>query len=341
MDLFIADPQCKYAETQYNRRIEFAQHKRKFNVCSTETTRANAGSNVTPSQGDCIGNVPSITETHRTEAYLSRLYLLLKGVSIHLAEVLRQEQLSLLFEEDVASGVGIDQDAGGWPGARARRRFVSHISVETTGTAMRLGIFGGSFDPVHYGHLILAEQCREQCGLDAVWFLPAAAPPHKRDVELTSGQARVEMLELALAGHPQMSVSEIELERGGTSFTIETLRAIHGEDPSRELCFLIGADSLHDLHNWREPEGIAELATIAAVNRGDAPLPNVAALSEALPSSVLDRIEFVRMPGVDLSATDIRARIATGRSVRFMLPRAVEAYIESHGLYGSAGHTNE
>ena len=112
---------------------------------------------------------------------------------------------------------------------------------------MRLGVYGGSFDPIHWGHLLLAEQCREQCELDAVWFVPAGIPPHKQSSEITPGKARAEMVEFAIAGCPGMSVSDLELKRAGKSYTVDTLEALHAEDPSRELYFLIGADSLHDL----------------------------------------------------------------------------------------------
>ena len=109
---------------------------------------------------------------------------------------------------------------------------------------MRLGIFGGTFDPVHYGHLLLAECCREQCRLDAVWFLPAAVPPHKQDRELTPAAQRIEMLELAIAGNPAFSVCRYETDRGGVNYTVDTLAHFHEEDPSRELFFLLGADML-------------------------------------------------------------------------------------------------
>ena len=119
---------------------------------------------------------------------------------------------------------------------------------------MRLGIFGGSFDPVHYGHLLLAESCREQCRLDEVWFVPAAAPPHKRSRELTAGQHRIEMLRLAVGGHAAFQVSTLEIERGGLSYTVDTLAEIQQHQPAAELFLLMGADSLVDLPSWREPD---------------------------------------------------------------------------------------
>ncbi len=198
---------------------------------------------------------------------------------------------------------------------------------------MRLGLFGGTFDPVHYGHLLLAEQCREQCNLDAVWLIPSGSPPHKQSTGVNAGDVRAELLELATAGDPHCTVSRMELERSGTTFTVDTLQQLHDEDANRELFFLIGADSLTDLPGWREPERIAELATVVAVNRGDRPLPDRDALQLSLGEAVASRVQLVTMPGIDLSATDIRRRVREGKSIRYMVPRAVEMYIAEHGLY--------
>lgn len=198
---------------------------------------------------------------------------------------------------------------------------------------MRLGLLGGTFDPIHVGHLLLAEQCREQCQLDEVWFLPAGNPPHKLAAEFTPGKERAEMLSFAIAGHPQFSVSRIELERSGTTYTVDTLEQLRDEDPTRELFFLLGADSLDDLPNWREPQRIAELATLVVANRGDRPLPHIDELRDQLGGSIIAKLRFVEIPGIDLSARDIRRRVRENRSIRFMTPRAIEAYIAEHRLY--------
>jgi nicotinate-nucleotide adenylyltransferase len=205
---------------------------------------------------------------------------------------------------------------------------------------MRLGLLGGTFDPIHYGHLLLAERCREECGLDRVCFLPAGQPPHKAADGISPGQQRADMVEFAIAGHPQFQVNRMELAREGRSFTIDTLRAIHAEDASHELFFLIGADSLADLPGWREPAAIVELATIVAVNRGDRPLPDLDGLRRALGNAVTERIKLVTMPGIDLSSTEIRQRVREGKSIRFMTPRPCEVYIQEHGLY-KAGEFKE
>ena len=132
---------------------------------------------------------------------------------------------------------------------------------------MRLGLLGGSFDPVHYGHLLLAECCREQCRLDAVWFLPAAVPPHKQDRELTPAPQRIEMLELAIAGNPAFAVCRYEVDRGGVNYTVDTLSHLRDEDPGRELFFLLGADMLLDLPHWRSAAQVCELAVPVVVRR--------------------------------------------------------------------------
>ena len=200
---------------------------------------------------------------------------------------------------------------------------------------MRLGIFGGTFDPVHLGHLLLAETCLEQCALDEVWFVPALLPPHKQQHALTSASQRVEMLQLAVSGHRQLAVSTIELDRGGISYTWETLQGIHDAHPDCELFFLMGADSLHDLPHWREPQRICELALPIAVRRAGSAEINFNPLeSIAQPHQIaaMRRCQ-IEMPLIELSSTDLRQRIAAHQSVRFRLPRAVEKYIETQGLY--------
>ena|SRR5208283_2814101 len=203
---------------------------------------------------------------------------------------------------------------------------------------MRVGIFGGSFDPVHFGHLLLAECCREQGRLDAVWFLPAAVPPHKQQRELTLAASRIEMLELAIGGHPSFSVNRYETDRGGVNYTADTLAHFRDEDPASEFFFLLGADMFHDLPRWRQPERICELALPMAVRRwGEPPLDFTGLSALASP----ERIEAMRqhevmMPEVGLSASDLRHRVAAGQSIRYRTPRGVEKYIETRGLYKQA-----
>jgi nicotinate-nucleotide adenylyltransferase len=200
---------------------------------------------------------------------------------------------------------------------------------------MRLGIFGGTFDPVHYGHLLLAECCREQCGLEEVWFLPTAVPPHKQDRQLSPAENRVEMLELAIAGHPAFSVCRYEIDRGGVNYTFETLEHFHSEDPSREFFFLLGADMFLDLPNWRQPARIVELALPVVVRRpatGELNFDRLATLTTPQRLEEIRRHQ-VKMPEIGLSSTDIRRCIANGLSICYQTPRAVEKYIETKGLY--------
>lgn len=203
---------------------------------------------------------------------------------------------------------------------------------------MRRGILGGSFDPVHYGHLLLAECCRESCSLDEVWFVPAAVAPHKQQFRATAAGKRVEMLRLGIAGHPAFQVSLIELDRGGVSYTVDTLEQMRREDSAAELFLLLGGDSLRDFPTWRACRRICELARIVAVRRGTDPAPNWEPLREFLgaESSDLLRGHEVEMPRIDFSSSAIRDAVAAGHSIRYRTPRAVEKYIETQRLYRPA-----
>jgi nicotinate-nucleotide adenylyltransferase len=195
---------------------------------------------------------------------------------------------------------------------------------------MRLGIFGGTFDPIHLGHLVLADQCRESCALERVWFVVAGEPPHKRG-ELTAVAHRLEMARIAVAGHRSFAVSDIEATRPGPHYSVETLERISRERPDDEMFFLIGADSLSDLPGWREPARIARLATIVVVNR-----PGIEEADPlALPSfgAGTRPMVSVTIPPIGIASTDLRRRVREGRSIRYMVPRGVEAYIEAQGLY--------
>lgn len=192
---------------------------------------------------------------------------------------------------------------------------------------MRLGIFGGSFDPVHNGHLRLAGCCAQQAGLDAVWLVPSAVQPLKPHGPVASNADRVAMLRLAvegLAGPDRLGlgVSTLEIDRGGVSYTVDTLRQIHAERPEAELLFLMGADSLHDLPDWREPEEILRLATPLVVGRPGEPEP-----ATDLPH------QRVEMPAMDISSSTLRERLANGEACDEWLPPAVADYIRRHGLY--------
>jgi nicotinate-nucleotide adenylyltransferase len=200
---------------------------------------------------------------------------------------------------------------------------------------MRIGIFGGTFDPVHLGHLIMAEQCREQGRLDQVWFVPAARPPHKSEHVITSFDRRLEMLALAIAGNPAYQANPIEKDRPGPSFTVDTLETLHQQQPEDEWHLIIGSDSLYDLPGWRGPERILQLAGLVIVPRPSYPVWPESQLRASLhlPEGATLRQMVIHMPLIEISSRDLRRRVAEGRSVRYMVPRAVECYIEQHGLY--------
>jgi nicotinate-nucleotide adenylyltransferase len=200
---------------------------------------------------------------------------------------------------------------------------------------MRIGVFGGTFDPVHLGHLILAEQCREQARLDQVWFIPAYRPPHKQDQPVTPFHQRVEMLALAIAGHPAFRIDEIEKEHGGLSYTVQTLEELKRLHPADELFLIIGSDVLPDLPKWREPERILALVglLVAARPGWDVWSADRVRAAVKLSPEVPLRMQVVQVPLIDNSSRDLRARAAEGRSLRYLVPRAVECYIEAHHLY--------
>jgi nicotinate-nucleotide adenylyltransferase len=202
---------------------------------------------------------------------------------------------------------------------------------------MRLGIFGGTFDPIHVGHLILAEQCREACRLDQVLFVPAGQPPHKSERQITAGRLRLEMVELAIAGHPAFRVSSIELDRAGPSYSADTLAELSRQHPGAELFFLIGSDSLADLPYWYEPARIASSSALVVAARAGVGLPDLSPLRGLLGGAAVDRLRehVVEMPLIEISSSSIRARVAAGHSIRYLVPRAVECFIETHGLYKS------
>lgn len=195
---------------------------------------------------------------------------------------------------------------------------------------MHIGIYGGTFDPIHQGHLILAEACREAAGLDEVWFVVAGVPPHK-PAGRTDPRHRVEMARLAVAGHPAFRVSELETDRPGPHYSVETLEAIRRDRPDDDLSFLIGADSLVDLPQWRQPGRILHLAALVVANRAgfDHPTPSI----PEDPGEPHRPTRHVSIPPIGIASSDLRRRLAEGRSIRYLVPPAVVAYIDAHRLY--------
>jgi nicotinate-nucleotide adenylyltransferase len=198
---------------------------------------------------------------------------------------------------------------------------------------MRIGIFGGTFDPVHLAHLILAEEGRAQGRLDQVWFVPAGQPPHKAHHDLTPFAQRAEMLSLAIAGNPAFRIEELEKNRPGPSYTADTLAELQGRHPEHEFFLLLGGDSLCDLPGWHEPGRIVERATLLVMARRDAKIISLEELQAKLEKPV--RLQVIEAPLVDISSRDLRQRVRAGGTIRYQVPRAVEMYIQDKRLYHS------
>jgi nicotinate-nucleotide adenylyltransferase len=203
----------------------------------------------------------------------------------------------------------------------------------------RVGVLGGTFDPVHLGHLAVAEDAREALGLERVLLMPAGQPPHKPSRRIASAADRLAMLELAVGGHPGFEVSSIELDRPGPSFTVDTLGALDaaaraaGREP--DLWFVLSSEAFLALPTWREPERILELSRLAVAPREGHALPPTDWVEGRFPGRG-DRIRILDGPYLCVSATEIRARVAAGRSISYLVPDAVAAYIGDHDLYRDA-----
>ncbi len=194
---------------------------------------------------------------------------------------------------------------------------------------MNIGFLGGTFDPVHVAHLVLAEQARDQLALDQVLFIPAGDPWRKSHRAITAAEHRLAMLRLAIEGNGAFAISDIELRREGPTYTADTLEALAGERLDDAFWFILGADALADLPNWREPERIVKHAMLAVAPR-DVREVNAAELN--IPA-LAGRLQLFDCPRLAISSTEIRERAAAGRSIRYLVPDAVAAYIEQHNLY--------
>jgi nicotinate-nucleotide adenylyltransferase len=195
----------------------------------------------------------------------------------------------------------------------------------------RLGIMGGTFDPVHLGHLVTAEQARADLKLDEVVFIPAGNPWQKAQEETTAAEHRYLMTVLATAANPAFSVSRVEIDRAAPTYTVETLRAMREIAPVDHLFFITGADAILNILTWKDAEECLELADFVAATR---PGYHAEQLDEA---GLLDRVILLDVPALAISSTDIRERFSAGRSVRYLIPREVEEYAVKHGLYGTPG----
>jgi nicotinate-nucleotide adenylyltransferase len=198
---------------------------------------------------------------------------------------------------------------------------------------MKLGVLGGTFDPVHRGHLAMAGEARESLGLDKVLMVPAGRPVSVKKASLTGAQHRLAMLRLAVADEPHLEVSTIETDRPGPSYTVDTMAALRERyGTAAEIYFILGDDSLAQLPAWHEPRRLIKLCRLAAVPRPGYPRPDLEALEAKLPG-IAARVTLLTGPHLDISATDIRARAARGESIADLVPEPVAVYIKMQELY--------
>jgi nicotinate-nucleotide adenylyltransferase len=194
----------------------------------------------------------------------------------------------------------------------------------------KIGILGGTFDPVHTGHLIVAQDVLSALSLDRVMLIPASTPPHKSERELTPPEHRMRMVDLALHGNQDLVSSDIEIARKGVSYTVDTLRELRGNGPAdHEYYFVVGSDNLAELGTWKEPEELARRCTLVVI-----PRPGFADVRP--PKGLAVNVVNVKVTAVDISSKDIRERVRTGKPIRYLVPETVEEYIRKEKLYHGA-----
>ncbi len=202
-----------------------------------------------------------------------------------------------------------------------------------------IGVVGGTFDPIHIAHLAAAEEAREALGLERVLFIPNATPPFKLEGAAATADDRLAMVRLAIAGNPAFDVSEIEIERGGVSYTADTMEALASAERAAgrtpDLTLILSAETLHDLPGWHDPARVLAACRIAVVPREGYPAADPESLRGQLPG-VEQRVDLLDGPRLEISSTAIRERVAAGRSIRYLVPPVVERYIADHGLYRRA-----
>ena len=204
----------------------------------------------------------------------------------------------------------------------------------------KIGIMGGTFDPIHIAHLRLAECAYEQFGLDQVLFLPAGDPPHKRNAQVLEENHRANMVKLAIAGNPHFAFSDIEIKRDGFSYTSDTLLWLSRENPDREYYFIVGADSLNYMEEWHNPQDIFDHAIILAANRDRLPEEEIDRQIDFLKKRYGARIEKMDLPNLEISSHMLRNMVANGASIRYYVPEAVGQYIEKYKLYQNGADTH-
>jgi nicotinate-nucleotide adenylyltransferase len=197
---------------------------------------------------------------------------------------------------------------------------------------LRIGIFGGTFNPPHIGHLICAQEACVQLGLDEVVLMPAGNPPHKAVEDEPGPEHRLELCRMAVDGDERLRASALEVDRRGPSYTVATLEQLHALSPESELHLIVGGDVAVGLPSWHQPERVLSLARPAVAKRRGTARSAVAAALATLPGG--ERAEFFRMPRIGISSTLVRRRVRAGEPIRYLVPEGVDAYIHQHGLYG-------
>jgi nicotinate-nucleotide adenylyltransferase len=198
---------------------------------------------------------------------------------------------------------------------------------------MDIGVLGGTFDPIHLGHLVVAEEVKARLDLAEILFVPAGQPWLKMSSPILAAEHRVQMVRLALGGKPYFKLSTMEIERAGPSYSIDTLAELKGRLGAEDkLFFILGWDNLAQLHQWREPARLVELCRLVAVPRVGYPAPDLASLEAIIPG-LSEAIILLDTPHIDITASAIRDRVARGLSIHHLVPEPVERYIREHGLY--------
>ncbi len=199
-------------------------------------------------------------------------------------------------------------------------------------SATRVGVIGGTFDPIHIAHLVIAEEARVRLDLERVVFVPAGTPPHKVDYDLSSAEHRLAMVELAIATNPYFVLSRVDIERSGPCYTVETIKLLKDKwGPGVEIYFIMGQDSLVDILTWHEPQRLIQLCHLVVLGRPGYKA-NLEELEALLPG-VTSRTHILNSPELAISSSDIRQRVREGLPIKYQVPEAVEEYIYAHGLY--------
>ncbi|MFC6331440.1 nicotinate-nucleotide adenylyltransferase [Paenibacillus septentrionalis] len=192
----------------------------------------------------------------------------------------------------------------------------------------KVGIMGGTFDPIHYAHLIAAQSAMEFAALDEVWFIPTSSPPLKPNAPLATEEQRLAMVNLAIQGEPRFRGLDIELNRGGTSYSIDTIMELRAMYPMHQFHYIIGSDRIHDLPRWHRAQELIQLVGFIGLNRPSEPLE-----LDQLPTQWQSKLTIAPMPLIEISSTELRKRVKAGKALRYYVPDEVESYIRRHRLY--------